>query len=128
MIKTPNDHSIFKSSNGLVVRWKGPPFNLTLSFLWRGIYVPFNIKSFKTEFGETSTVSILYKRKVFARSMTKWKYSGGSHGDEFPDIETEHHKLSLRVRLNEFEVVDLQQGLEVDEDHMAHPFTIIYLS
>lgn len=105
-MKIADNLLVINSTDSVLIKWSDLPFNLNLSILWRGIYFSFNIHSFKIKNGSTSTATFSFNNKKYAYSMTKWKYTGGHHGDDFPEIETGDHEIRFRLSLTSFEIVD----------------------
>jgi hypothetical protein len=128
MIQLPDNPIIIHTVNKLIIRWNKNPFNLTISVLWRGVYIPVKIKSFKIQYGETTTSTIIYKNKEYNHSMTKWKYMGGGHGEKFPKIETTTHKLHINVTLFALEIFDFSKGPENSHNQIENPFEVLYQS
>ena len=128
MIQLPDCPIVIYTTNKLIIRWKKNPFNMTIPILWRGIYIPIKIKSFKIQYGETTTAIIIFKNKEYSRSMTKWKYMGGSHGDNYPNIETDTHYLHLGVRLFALEIFDFSKEPDDLQNQTEHPFIVLYQS
>lgn len=124
----PKSHSVIKTNTGMVISWKCAPFYLVSSILWRGIYLPVVINSFRLEYGETNMVTISYKDKLYSSSMTKWKYMGGTNGVKFPMIETATHELKLRVYLHSLELTEMPKDPASGVFQEGDPFSIFYFS
>ena len=76
MIQLPDCPIVIYTANKLIIRWKKNPFNMTIPILWRGIYIPIKIKSFKIQYGETTTATIIFKNKEYSRSIDKMEIHG----------------------------------------------------
>jgi hypothetical protein len=128
MASEPKSHSVTKTNTGIVISWKCPPFCLVSSILWRGIYLPVIINSFRIKYGETNMVTISYKDKIYSSSMTKWKYLGGTNGVKFPKIETARHELKLRVFLHSLQLTEMPKDQGAGESQQEDPFSLFYFS
>jgi len=124
----PECHSVIKTNISMVIRWKCPPFYLVSSILWRGIWLPVIINSYRLEYGETNMVTISYKDKLYSSSMTKWKYMGGTNGVRFPKIETATHELHLRVSLHSLELTEMPNDSSAVVGQEGDPFSMFYFS
>lgn len=111
---------ILNSTDRLHIQWCDLPFNLNVSVLWRGLFFPISIKAFKTQNGSTRSVFIGYKGNQYEHKLTKWKYTGGHRGDNFPEIETPTNRLKFTLTLDSFEICDEPKGplnLNVEGDN-----------
>ena len=124
----PECHSVIKTNISMVIRWKCPPFYLVSSILWRGIWLPVIINSYRLEYGEANMVTITFKGNRYLSSMTKWKYMGGTNGIKFPKIETVTHELKLRVFLHSLELTEMPKDYSAVVGQEGDPFSMFYFS
>lgn len=116
--------SIIQTSKKLILRWNKNPFNLTTAVLWRGVYIPIRIKSFIINYGEMTTATLDIKGKEFSRSMTKYKYMGGSNGYASPEIIWDNHTLAVNVTLYSLELFDIPEESGIIKDNIVSPFKV----
>lgn len=91
---------IQKENNSLLFKWNQTPFELSKSIKWRDLTFHFQIRAFDIHNGRTSLVTILYNNKSYNIGFTKWKWTGGSHGDNPPYIYNGAYYVRIQVYLD----------------------------
>lgn len=128
-METYNNLCINYSSNWVSLSWRTKredlPFNLSFSVKWRGITIPFQIKTNKTELGCTTKIAFLYDGKNYVIRFTTWKYLMGGHGDQLPKIGNSTHTLRIRHSLGFLEMKESLLEPSFSEDNDISPFKLL---
>jgi hypothetical protein len=105
-MSTSNNLFSITKPNCFTMEWEKLPFDFVSSIFWRGKIVHVQIKAYKTEFGSTRTITLLYDNQRYFVCLTLYKYFGGHHGDLPPRIYNFPFSLWIRLSLNSLELKD----------------------
>ncbi len=94
--KYPKGEWIQIDPNTIAFRWNIPTKPIKTSLVWRGIPIHLRMESRSNQYGWTFVMTWLYNHKLYHVKTTKWKWSGGRHGDNPPEIATSTHRLKIR--------------------------------
>lgn len=95
--KSPTGEWIRIDPNTIAFRWSIPTKPIKTSLEWRGIPIHLRMESRSNQYGGTFVMTWLYNHKLYHVKTTKWKWSGGRHGDYAPEITTSSHRLKKRT-------------------------------
>jgi hypothetical protein len=98
------------------------PFKMVNTIVWRGIEFHLRTKSWLCKFGKQSETTLLYNNKRFIWGFATYKWSGGSYGDNPPEIRTTTHILEI----NRIDHSFTDMALNPDEnEEQENPFIIM---
>lgn len=84
----------------IIIDFEKAPYVRTYTIVWRGQTIHLKIKGYLTEYGYGQTNIMVYNNQRFGCGMAKWKYMGGSTGNNIPVITSGLYKLNFRASLN----------------------------
>jgi len=129
MIKDNPNIWVFENPKTISIWWDHIPFEMKVSVLWRNSIFHVRVLAHKIENGSTRTLSFLHENRTYHCKLTKWKYTGGGHGDKYPEIYTLSHKIKIFSGLNFLSLTDEliipdKEEVKIDEK----PFNIFCLA
>jgi len=93
---------------GRVGEWSQSQYNLSKQRLsWRGHVIEMEAKATRNYFGASVIVDIIHDGNKFKYLFTQFKYMVGSHGDQLPAIETDTHRLHIRIYVSGITLSDI---------------------
>jgi len=117
---------VFEDQITISIWWVNVPFEMTASIQRRNTILYVRVFSHKTVNGSTRILSFLYGNKTYRCKLTKWKYMGGGHGDKYPEIVSQFHKIKIVSGLNFLSFEDVLIILDKDElNSYEQPFSFI---
>jgi hypothetical protein len=126
MLKETPNIWVYENPKTITIWWDYIPFEMTASIQWRNTIFHVRVSAHKIVNGSTRILSFLYNNKTYHCKLTKWKYMGGGHGDNYPEIVTQSHKIRISSGLNFLSLADElinpdSEDLKTDE----HPLNFI---
>lgn len=91
----PTGQWIPVDAKSMAFQWDIPTKPLQTSIVWRGLPIHLRMEHRSTQFGGTFVTTWWYNNKLYHVKTTKYKWSGGHHGDYPPEISTSTHKLKI---------------------------------